>query len=90
MPGRSNNEAGPCGDTLDGAYCVLTLEHVPDHATLFSELARVVRRGGVAALVINHPVWTAPGSTPVTDVDGEVLWRPGEYFSRGSSEVPAG
>ncbi len=49
-----------------------------------------MRSGGVLALVINHPMWTAPESTPITDADGEVLWRPGEYFSSGSSEVPAG
>jgi hypothetical protein len=41
-------------------------------------------------LVINHPVWTAPDSTPITDDDGETLWRPGEYFSNGTTEIPAG
>ena len=77
-------------DWFDGVYSVLTLEHVEDHGAFFSEAARVIKPGGVLALVINHPTWTAPGSTPISDSDGEVLWRPGDYFSKGSSEVPAG
>jgi SAM-dependent methyltransferase len=74
----------------DGVYSVLTLEHVDDHEAFFRETARVTKPGGVLALVINHPVWTAPESTPISDSDGEVLWRPGEYFSTGLSPVPAG
>jgi SAM-dependent methyltransferase len=77
-------------DSFDGVYSVLTLEHVEDHEAFFSEAARVTKPGGVLALVINHPTWTAPGSTPISDSDGEVLWRPGDYFSEGRSEVPAG
>jgi SAM-dependent methyltransferase len=76
--------------SVDGVYCVLTLEHVADHVGVFGEAARVTRRGGIFGLVMNHPVWTAPGSTPIEDSDGETLWRPGEYFSDGSSEVSAG
>ena len=78
------------GSSFDGVYSVLTLEHVADHETFFVETARVTKPGGLLAMVINHPVWTAPDSTPVSDSDGEVLWRPGGYFSNGSSEVPAG
>jgi SAM-dependent methyltransferase len=77
-------------DAYDGVYSALTLEHVADHERFFAEAARVTKPGGVLAVVINHPVWTAPGSTPISDADGEVLWRPGDYFSDGSSEVPAG
>lgn len=77
-------------DVYDGVYSVLTLEHVADCRRFFAEVARVTNQDGVLALVINHPVWTAPDSTPISDADGEVLWRPGEYFSNGSSEVPAG
>jgi SAM-dependent methyltransferase len=76
-------------DVYDGVYSVLTLEHVPDHEQFFAEAARVAKPGGVLAVVVNHPVWTAPESTPISDADGEVLWRPGDYFSRGSSEIPA-
>jgi 2-polyprenyl-3-methyl-5-hydroxy-6-metoxy-1,4-benzoquinol methylase len=77
-------------DAYDGVYSVLTLEHVPDHERFFTEAARVTKPGGVLALVTNHPVWTAPESTPISDADGEILWRPGEYFTKGLSEIPAG
>ncbi len=76
--------------SYDGAYAVLVLEHVPDHTEFFRSAASAVRSGGVLVVVMNHPVWTAPGSTPITDADGEVLWRPGQYFEPGSSSEPAG
>jgi SAM-dependent methyltransferase len=77
-------------DAVDGAVCVLVIEHIEDHRHLLAELARVVATGGVFALVMNHPFWTAPGSTPITDADFEVLWRPGAYFEPGSSLERAG
>ena len=77
-------------DSYDGAYCVLVLEHIVDHRGLFREAARVVKMGGRFALVMNHPVWTSPGSTPIEDFDGEILWRPGSYFSTGATDAPAG
>jgi SAM-dependent methyltransferase len=77
-------------DSYDGAYCVLVLEHIPDHAGFFSAAARVVKSGGTLSLVMNHPVWTSPGSTPITDSDGEVLWRPGGYFSEGYTDETVG
>ena len=76
-------------DSYDGAYSVLTLEHLDDHTEFFKEVARVTVEGGVLALVVNHPIWTAPESTPITDEDGEVLWRSGRYFDPGASEVRA-
>lgn len=82
MPIRDNS--------ADGAYATLVLEHMANHKDFFAETARVTRRGGVLAVVMNHPVWTAPESTPITDSDGEILWRPGDYFSDGTSEIPAG
>lgn len=77
-------------DSADGCYLVLVLEHLADHRRLFAETRRVVRPGGTMAVVMNHPVWTAPGSTPITDADDEILWRPGDYFSGGVSEFSAG
>lgn len=76
--------------SVDGALCVLVLEHLSDHRLFFTEAARIIEPGGVLAIVMNHPVWTAPGSSPITDSDGEILWRPGHYFSGGTSEIPAG
>lgn len=76
--------------SLDGAYSVLVLEHIEDDREFFAETARVVRPGGFLIVIANHPIWTAPGSTPISDTDGEVLWRPGQYFDRGGSVEPAG
>lgn len=75
---------------LDGAYLSLVIEHLPDEAAVFAGLARVIRPGGILALVMNHPMWTAPGSAPILDEDGEVLWRSGRYFGRGWSDLPSG
>lgn len=77
-------------DVYDGTYSVLTLEHISDHGRFFVEAARVTKQAGVMVVVMNHPIWTAPESTPITDSDGEVLWRPGRYFSTGQTELPAG
>lgn len=76
--------------SFDGAYLGLVMEHLEDEVSLFQAIARAVRSGGVLALVINHPIWTAPDSSPIEQSDGEVLWRPGRYFGRGHSDEPAG
>ena len=76
--------------SYDGAFCVLVLEHIEDHRRMFCEGARTVKPGGVLALVMNHPIWTAPGSTPITDREGETLWRAGAYFGSGSTIERAG
>lgn len=77
-------------DSYDGVFSVLTVEHVADHRAFFAETARVARPDGCLVVVANHPVWTAPGSTPIADADGETLWRPGNYFSDAVTELRAG
>ena len=78
-------------DSVDGAFVVLALEHIEDEAALFASTARVVRDGGVLAIVLNHPVYTAPESGPVLDAtDDEIYWRFGRYFGEGSTVEPAG
>ncbi len=74
---------------FDGAVVSLVVEHLPDVSTLFTQLARVVAVGGVLVVVMNHPVFTAPGSGPVIDVDGELLWRTGTYLDVGWTDEPA-
>lgn len=76
--------------SFDGALVGLVLEHIDDEIRFFLGVAHTVRRGGVLALVINHPIWTAPDSSPIEDPSGEMLWRPGRYFDRGYSDEPAG
>jgi len=76
--------------SVDGVVVVLVLEHLADHRRLFAEAARVSRPGGVLALVVNHPLITAPSSAPVLDDDGEILWRWGRYLGSGYTEEQAG
>jgi SAM-dependent methyltransferase len=76
--------------SFDGAYVGLVLEHLRDEKAFFASAAGAVRPGGVLAVVINHPIWTAPKSSPIEDAGGEILWRPGTYFGRGFSREPAG
>ncbi len=90
MVGRLPDLGFVRSDAYDGAYSVLVLEHLADHGAFFAEAARVVTPGGSLSVVVNHPVWTATGSTPITDADGEVLWRSGDYMSLGHSDEPAG
>lgn len=77
-------------ESIDRAFSVYVVDLIVDHASFFGEAARVVRPGGHLAIVINHPVYTAPGSAPFMDDDGEVLWRWGTYLTQGSSREPAG
>jgi len=76
--------------SFGGAYVALVLEHIEDEIEFFAQVADAVRPGGVLAMVINHPVWTAPRSTPIEEPEGEILWRTGTYFGKGFSDEPAG
>ncbi len=76
--------------SFDTAYAVLVLEHLEDPASVFGEVGRVVKPGGRFVMVLNHPIFTAPGSGPLLDTDGEVLWRVGAYLRQGHSDEPAG
>jgi SAM-dependent methyltransferase len=77
-------------DALDTAFSVYLLDLIEDHQRFFAEVAHGVKAGGSLVIVINHPAYTAPGSAPLMDLEGEILWRWGSYFSRGSSTEPAG
>jgi SAM-dependent methyltransferase len=76
--------------SFDGALVGLVLEHLSDEKRFFTEAAGAVRRQGILAVVINHPIFTAPESSPIEHPEGEILWRPGSYFGRGYSDEPAG
>jgi SAM-dependent methyltransferase len=77
--------------SLDGAYASLVVEHLGDLESFFAAIADAVRLNGTLALVVNHPLFTAPESGPVVDpTDGEVFWRWGTYLEDGFTEEPAG
>jgi len=86
LPGLSWLQDG----SVDNALSVFVLDLIADAGEFFTETIRVVRAGGSLIVVINHPGFTAPGSGPLVDVDGEVLWRWGSYLEDGSSLQPAG
>lgn len=78
-------------ESVSGALCVLTLEHLADLDAFFASVRTVVAPGGFLVVVSNHPAYTAAGAGPLIDLsDGEVLWRWGPYFALGVSEEPVG
>jgi len=77
-------------NSFDRAFSVYLVDLIADHRSFFAETARIVKQGGHLVLVMNHPVYTAPGSAPFVDPDGEILWRWGAYFDNGSMSEPAG
>ena len=76
--------------SLDRAIGVGIVDMIVDHVGLFANAASAVRAGGHLIVVMNHPVATAPGSEPLVDPDGEILWRWGSYLVSGSWPQPAG
>ncbi len=76
-------------ETFDGAYAILVLEHLSD-LDLFAQARRVVAPGGTFAVVMNHPLYTAPEAAPVVDpTDGELFWRWGRYLKPEDTVDPA-
>ena len=76
--------------SIDAAFSVYVADLIVDLDRFLAETSRVVRDGGTLTVIVNHPVFTAPGSAPFMDQDREVLFRWGEYFGTGSSVEPAG
>ncbi len=77
-------------EAVETAVSLFVLDLIEDHNRFFAEAARVVAAGGSLVVIINHPVFTAPGSGPFMDPDFDVFWRWGSYLGLGSSDVPAG
>lgn len=73
---------------LDAVISCLVLEHIADVDGACTEMARVLRPGGRAVLLLNHPLVQPPGSTWVHDhiaEPPEQYWRLGPYLSEGSA-----
>jgi len=77
-------------NTLDRAFSIYLVDLISDHVAFFEETARIIKPEGHLVVIVNHPVFTAPGSAPFIDEDGQTLWRWGTYFEQGSSTEPAG
>jgi len=69
--------------SADAVVLCLVAEHVGDLSELANETARVLREGGVALIVMNHPLLHSPDSCWVDDHGGdepECYWRVGPYL----------
>ena len=77
-------------DAFAAAFSVFVLDLVPDMNGFFAEVGRVVESGGALVVLVNHPIFTAPGAGPLLDDEGETLWRWGRYFDVGTEREPAG
>jgi SAM-dependent methyltransferase len=75
--------------SFDQAVAVGLLDLLTDHIAFFEQAASAVRTNGALVIVMNHPVLTAPGSEPLVDESGEVMWRWGRYLERGTVDEPA-
>lgn len=74
--------------SVDGVVSCLVLEHLADLEGAYEEMARVLRSGGRAVILVNHPLVQPPGSTWVHDhiaEPPEQYWRLGPYLAEGSA-----
>ncbi|MFM7068346.1 MAG: class I SAM-dependent methyltransferase, partial [Actinomycetes bacterium] len=81
---RSDAVAVPLRDgCADAVVACLIVEHVGDLTAFAAECARLLRSGGTAVLVMNHPLLHTPDACWVDDhLDGEseCYWRIGPYL----------
>ncbi|MFM7064973.1 MAG: class I SAM-dependent methyltransferase, partial [Actinomycetes bacterium] len=68
----------------DAVVLCLVVEHVEDLDALLDEASRVLRRGGTALVVMNHPLLHTPDSCWVDEWGpggtAECYWRTGPYL----------
>jgi SAM-dependent methyltransferase len=70
-------------NSFDRAICIGVLDLIEDERVLFTSAASIVRPGGHLLVVMNHPAATAPGSEPLVDAEGTILWKWGSYLEPG-------
>ncbi len=67
--------------SFDAAVVCLVFEHITDVDSALTEVARVLRPGGVFLFLLNHPLLQVPGSGWIDDhILGEQYWRVGAYL----------
>lgn len=69
-------------ESFDLVYCYATMEHVPNVEAAFSEMARVVRKGGVIYSLAS-PLWRSPGGHHM----GEFLNWPWIHLVKSADEI---
>lgn len=50
-------------ESFDAGICVLALQNIKDLSAAVSEMARVIKPGGRAVLVLNHPTFRVPSAS---------------------------
>ncbi len=73
-------------ESFDAAVACLVFEHIADYAAAISEVARVLRPGGVFLFLLNHPLLQTPGSGWIDD---QILDPPEQYWRIGDYLIPA-
>jgi ubiquinone/menaquinone biosynthesis C-methylase UbiE len=68
---------------FDGVVCHMSLMDIPDLASTFRAVARVLRPGGWFAFATFHPCFNAPASTEEVDPDGKLWRRVTDYWTEG-------
>jgi ubiquinone/menaquinone biosynthesis C-methylase UbiE len=78
--------------SFDGLVCCMALMDIPDLPATARTIARVVRPGGWAVVVITHPCFQTPAAWWATDPEGHAYRAVRAYFDEGfwRSANPAG
>ena len=73
-------------EKFDAVVCSMVLEHIESLLEAVSEIARILEKGGIFLIIMNHPVFQSPGSGPVTleSHDPDVIWGIGDYLTETS------
>tara|TARA_Y100000748_G_scaffold4457_1_gene4029 strand:+ start:542 stop:1258 length:717 start_codon:yes stop_codon:yes gene_type:complete len=73
-------------EKFDAVVCSMVLEHIESLLEAVSEIARILEKGGIFLIIMNHPVFQSPGSGPVTlnNNDRDAIWGIGDYLTESS------
>lgn len=69
--------------SVDGALCILALMDIPDLASVFRAVHRVVRPGGWFGVAVTHPCFDGPHADWIDGVDGDLQRVAAQYLSEG-------
>ena len=73
-------------EKFDAVVCSMVLEHIESLLEAVSEIARILEKGGIFLIIMNHPVFQSPGSGPATlnNNDRDAIWGIGDYLTESS------
>ena len=73
-------------EKFDAVVCSMVLEHIESLLEAVSEITRILEKGGIFLIIMNHPVFQSPGSGPATlnNNDRDAIWGIGDYLTESS------